>query len=80
MKRVLEALFPSAGDPVAHELNSQGLVSGVAGSSDEPDSLYIKIVDSSEILLAERKYLPVPDSFSAGAERTTESPALVRAL
>lgn len=33
----MDALLPSAGDPVGQELYSQGFVSGVAGASDEPD-------------------------------------------
>jgi hypothetical protein len=45
----LLALKPSAGEPVAQVLNSQGPVKGTAGASDDP----------------------VPDSFSAGADKTT---------
>ena len=74
---MLDALLPSAGDPVGHELNSQGFVSGVAGASDEPDH------SSSAFYSLDQSWghcRPVPDSFSEGALRTTESPAAVRAL
>ena len=57
-----------------HELNSHGSVRGVAGASDEPDA-YVSEILSSTI----QHDIPVPDSFSAGAESTTESPAFVRA-
>ena len=67
-------MLPSAGEPVGHELNSHGSVRGVAGASDEPDTC--ASAGSSSVL---GHYIPVPDSFSAGAESTTESPALVRA-
>lgn len=37
LKRGMEALFPSAGEPDGHELNSHGDVRGAAGASVEPD-------------------------------------------
>lgn len=82
MRRGFEASDPSAGEPVGQLLNSQGLVSGKAGASDEPvhDARLSQIALSSGSS-SKSKLLwggePVPDLLSAGAERTTEFPARV---
>ena len=62
---------------MGHELNSQGFVSGNAGASDEPD---YSSSTSRSLYQWWGHCRPVPDSFSEGALRTTESPAAVREL
>lgn len=76
MKRGIELLDPYAGLPEAQESNSQGSVRDVGVASKEPNESFSDCHGRKGI----QKYvLPDPDSFSAGAEMTTEFPALVRA-
>jgi len=74
----LEASFPSAGDRAGQELSSQACTIDVAGASEEPNSQVSVSASMAEADL--ESSLPVPDLFSAGAERMILFPAAVNAL
>lgn len=75
MKRGFLGSEPIAGLFAGQLLNWHGSVLGLGVAELEPG-----VVSLSSVVYRDVEYIPEPDWFSAGADRTTFSPAAVRAL